>query len=217
LESADAIRFAGQAFTISFYARKGANYSATSSALVVKVTSGTGTDQPINGGYTGSVDVISQTATLTTTWQRFQYTATMGTTATEFGIQMNFTPTGTAGAADYFEYTGVQIELGSIATTFKRSNGSGGNIQGELAACQRYFMKYSSDFLGSALSVNLMANGLFFPVTMRTTPTFANGSYNTGTFASQNLSKTSAQLYNGATTWTTGTNVTFTLDVSAEL
>jgi hypothetical protein len=181
-ESTDAIRFAGQVFTISFYARKGANYSATSSALAVKVTSGTGTDQPINGGYTGSVDVISQTATLTTTWQRFQYTATMGTTATEFGIQMNFTPTGTAGAADYFEYTGVQIELGAIATTFKRS--AGGSIQGELAACQRYyqFIGGSTDsfpLLGGYIGAETLRVPIVFPVQMRVSPTVTkNGTWN---------------------------------------
>lgn len=213
-ETVNTIPLVGQTVTLSFYARRGANYSATSNILNASIRTGTGTDQNWISGYTGEATPLTTNATLTTTWQRFTVSGTIATTANELTVLFQFTPTGTAGAADLVEITGVQLEVSASATAFSRACGT---IQGELAACQRYFMKYSSDFLGSALSVNLMANGLFFPVTMRTTPTFANGSYNTGTFASQNLSKTSAQLYNGATTWTTGTNVTFTLDVSAEL
>jgi hypothetical protein len=138
LESLNSYRFAGQTVTLSFYARKGANYSAASSALGVKLQSGTGTDNNIIVGFTGNTDVISQTATLTTTWQRFTYSGTVGASATQVGALFTFTPVGTAGANDYFEITGVQIEQGSTATTFSRA---GGTIQGELAACQRYYWR----------------------------------------------------------------------------
>jgi hypothetical protein len=124
--------------TISFYARAGANYSAASSNLGVRLFTGTGTDQPLQS-FTGFATAVNSTATLTTSWARYSYTITLGSTVTEFGLNFNFVPVGTAGAADYFDVTGVQIELGSVATTFKRA--SGGTIQGELAACQRYFEK----------------------------------------------------------------------------
>ena len=177
-ESVNSIPYAGKTVTLSFYARKGALYSPTSSALGVTLFSGTGTDQRIASGYTGSATPISQTATLTTTWQRFSYTGTIASTATQLGVYFLSTPTGTAGATDFYEVTGVQLELGSTATTFSRA---GGTIQGELAACQRYF--YSVNYLvGTKAAYNVIANGravgttsalvtVTLPVSMRVAPT----------------------------------------------
>ena len=136
LETKDSLRFAGQTITFSFYARKGANYSGASSNLALNISSGTGTDQNnISGAFTGATVLTNTTATLTTSFQRFTYTVTVGSTATQLGFYWTFTGVGTAGAADYVEITGIQMELGSYATTFSRA---GGTIQGELAACQRY-------------------------------------------------------------------------------
>ena len=159
IETANSIPYAGKTVTLSFYARKGANYSSASDALTALLVSGTGTDQSQVTGFTGAVTLISQTATLTTTWQRFAYTATIGATATELGIQFQYTPVGTAGAADYFEVTGVQIDYGtytsSTAPAFRRA---GGTIQGELAACQRYYEKTYA--IGTAAGTNTSV-GLF--------------------------------------------------------
>jgi hypothetical protein len=184
-ESVNAIPYAGQTVTLSFYARRGANFSATSNALSANLYTGTGTDQNPFVAYTGSANPITGTATLTTTWQRFTFTGTLAATATELYISLGFTPTGTAGAADYFEITGVQLELGSTATTFSRA---GGTIQGELAACQRYYQ-----FVGGGSAVFPMSGGyasaasqnyrwpLSFPVQMRVSPTITkNGTWGTG-------------------------------------
>jgi hypothetical protein len=80
-ESADSYRFAGQTVTLSFYAKKGANYSAASSILVSNVTTGTGTDQRMYD-FTGKVEQ-TQNNTLTTTWQRFTHTVTIASSVTE--------------------------------------------------------------------------------------------------------------------------------------
>jgi hypothetical protein len=135
-ESINTIPFAGKTITFSFYARAGANYSPTSNALAYNLASGTGTDQNVLTAYTGETNVVSGTATLTTTWQRFTATGTMSASATEMYIRFSYSPTGTAGANDYYEVTGVQIDVGSAATPFKTYAVT---IQGELAACQRYF------------------------------------------------------------------------------
>ena len=185
LETVNSIPLAGKTVTLSFYARAGANYSSASNALTLILRYGTGTDQNvITAGYTGSTNVISETATLTTTWQRFTYTGTIATTATEIGLQFSNTPVGTAGAADYFEVTGVQLEVGSVATQFSRA---GGTIQGELAACQRYYFRTGqgastlyepfATWSGAYNTTTIDPIVVPAPVTMRVNPTaleFAN-------------------------------------------
>jgi hypothetical protein len=174
MENVNSTPFIGQTVTFSFYARAGANYSAASSILVAQVKSGTGTDQNAQVGLTGSVNVINQNATLTTTWQRFSYSGTVGTTATQLAANFVFIPVGTAGAADYFEVTGVQLEIGNQASPFTRA---GGTIQGELAACQRYYWRETTastfGFLGfgSATSSTDVISNFILPVEMRVTPT----------------------------------------------
>ena len=174
IESANAIRYAGQTVTFSFYARAGANYSAASSILQALIYSGTGTDQNLLSGFTGSATPINQNATLTTTWQRFSYSATISSSATELATAFYFTPVGTASTNDYYEITGVQLELGSVATAFSRA---GATIQGELAACQRYYYRqnaqgtYNYFASGFADQTTTALIPLTLPSTMRSTPT----------------------------------------------
>ena len=175
-ETINSIPYAGKSITFSFYARAGANFSATSSQLTVQLQTGTGTDQnALMTGYTGLTNAVNSTATLTTTWQRFTYTATLGATITEIAPYFTFAPTGTAGANDYYEITGVQVEIGSVATNFTRA---GGTIQGELAACQRYYQRINTIGNTYALLASGFANSTTqslmtvpFKTVMRTTPT----------------------------------------------
>lgn len=163
MESADSYRFAGQTVTFSFYARAGANYSPTSSLLGFRLASGTGTDQNLlTGGYTGNVNVLDSTQAITTTWTRYSFTASVGSTATELGLFFYSTPTGTAGANDWFEVTGVQVEVGSQVSPFIRAGG--GTLQGELAACQRYYEK-SYDQATAPATANIAAGLCMFSIT----------------------------------------------------
>jgi hypothetical protein len=174
-ETINSIPYAGKSITFSFYARKGANYSPTSSALGVQLISGTGTDQNVITGYTGSTNVVNQTATLTTTWQRFSYTGTVAATATELCVYFSNTPVGTAGAADYYEVTGVQIDLNSVALPFQTA--SGNSIQGELAMCQRYYFRtttgVANQLIGAGIASGVTTASIYVvpPVTMRIAPT----------------------------------------------
>lgn len=176
VETSNAIPFAGKAVTVSFYARAGANYSPTGSALATQLQTGTGTDQnPYS--YTGGAIVNNPSFTLTTTWQRFAFNGTIGATATEFYLRFGMTPTGTAGASDYYELTGVQIDLGTYtAATAPVYRLSGGTLAGELAACQRYYWRGSTSGSGQTLcygyaqSTTTAVGIITLPVTMRTFP-----------------------------------------------
>jgi hypothetical protein len=173
IETIDTIPFVGKTVTLSFYARAGANYSNASSALGYQLRTGTGTDQNVTS-FTGVANPISTSVTLTTTWQRFTASVTLATSVTQLGLNFYALTTGTAGANDYFEITGVQLEVGSVATPFTTATGT---IQGELAACQRYYYQSDTDVqtwtnLQYQANVNVSRGGtLYFPQTMRTTPT----------------------------------------------
>ena len=174
-ETINSIPFVGKTVTLSFYARAGANFSPAGSALYSGLYYGTGTDQNYGSSYTGTTQVFNQANTLTTTWQRFTVSGTVATAATELSIVFQSTPVGTASTNDYAEITGVQIDIGSVALPFRTN---GGTIQGELAACQRYYQ-----VVGGADSVFPIASGyasgaglylrypISFPVELRTTPT----------------------------------------------
>lgn len=220
-ESVNSIPFAGKTVTLSFYARAGANYSSTSNALLALLVTGTGTDQNVvTAGYTGTANTISQTATLTTTWQRFQYTGAIPTTTTEIGLIFQSTPTGTAGANDYFEITGVQIDVGSVALPFRTFSQT---LQGELSACQRYFLSLNNNVTATADYFNggyYSTTGLYgvvnFPVQMRVAPStsftagstfqaWIGGSATTCSAIGQNItSPLSASLYVNTTAKTAG-------------
>jgi hypothetical protein len=173
-ESVNSIPFAGKTVTLSFYARRGANYSGTSNLMITQLSTGTGTDQTIWGGFTGQTNAIDSTATLTTTWQRFTFTGTLASNITQLSMQIAVNPTGTAGAADFFEVTGVQLETGSVATQFKTYAAT---LQGELSACQRYYQRKASTANYQPYSMGFNYNTtqstwvMALPVTMRTSPT----------------------------------------------
>jgi hypothetical protein len=146
IETVNSIPYAGKAITLSFYARAGANYSPTSSALLVYLQTGTGTDQNYINGFTGASNIVNgSTATLTTTWQRFTFNATVGATATQLAVALNMNPTGTAGAADYCEVTGFQLEIAASASAYSPCTDT---YATELAACQRYYQRITSAAYG---------------------------------------------------------------------
>jgi hypothetical protein len=169
-ENINSIPYAGKTLTLSFYARAGANYSSSANGLIINLKSGTVSNGDVISDTFANV-IVGQTATLTTTWQRFTYTGTMVATDTAIGLQMYYTPVGTASTNDYFEVTGVQLEASTVASAYAPN---GATYQAELAACQRYLPTITgtgNTFIGVAANTTASRVNIPFPVTARVLPT----------------------------------------------
>jgi hypothetical protein len=175
VETSNAWALRGKTVSYSFYARRGANYSPTSSLLTVQLVTGTGTDETVRAGMTNQTTALNGTATLTTSWQRFTYTTTLSNVMTSLSALVASTPVGTAGANDWFEITGVQLEISPVATPFEfLPTGT------ELALCQRYYINIvepnnTTDFNFPVVreSTTTAVATVFLPTTMRTRPSTA--------------------------------------------
>jgi hypothetical protein len=120
----------------------------------------------------------SSNLSVTTSWQRFTFSFTMPTvsgktfgTGSYLEAVINF-PNNTAQTIDIW---GVQLEAGSTATAFQTATGT---IQGELAACQRYYYVHASGGdVGSIIGMGAMTGSniveilVSFPTSMRIIPT----------------------------------------------
>ncbi len=177
LETINSVPLQGQQVTLSFYAKAGTNFSSAGSVLSVQLSTGTGTDETVVNMniWTGLATPIGAAQTITTSWVRYSFTATLSATATQVGITLFYTPSGTAGADDNVYFTGVQLEVGSVATPFEqRPYGT------ELALCQRYFYKSSSSDITGAWGAYYTSTAgrvwKSFPVSMRATPSITYSS-----------------------------------------
>ena len=221
LETLDSIPFAGKTVTLSFYARKGANFSHATSSIVSSVFTGTGTDQNYIGGYTGLATAFSNSSVVTTTWQRFTFTGSIASTATELAVNFSYDPSGTAGAADFFEVTGVMLEIGNQASPYAPATPT---YATELAACQRYYLASSTAIIwgGNVTSGSTYYVTYPWKVTMRVNPTVITTSGGASGFASGAPSGADVKTNEGwfsniANATASGAYFQFSLTASAEL
>jgi hypothetical protein len=168
----DARTFAGQTVTLSFWAK------ASSSTITYDVW----ISQVFGTGGSTQVTTLPATAqTLTTAWVRYSHTFTMPsisgkTIGADSFVEVQPIRSSLSGSGT-IDIAGVQFEAGSVATPFKRA---GGTIQGELAACQRYYWRASADSsttyaymtpYNPAYNGNTIYGAVQSPVTMRRSPT----------------------------------------------
>ena len=150
IETTNCADLAGKSVTLSFDAIAGANFSSSGSVITCQVYAGTGSDQgwtSLNSGsWSGFAISISASQAITTTKTRYSFTGSIPAGTNEIAVRFDVAGTGTAGANDWFQITGVQLEAGSTATDFERRP-----IGTELALCQRYYLKKA------ALTVNGLA------------------------------------------------------------
>jgi hypothetical protein len=176
IETSNCYDLQGKNITISWRAMQGSSY--TGGAQVLTIITGSGTDQGIasmvSGTWTSSAfNFPTVTGTLSTSFSTFTATFAVPAGTTEIGLRIstgNFSGTGSAN--DYLDITGVQLEVGTQATTFDyRSIGT------ELALCQRYYefngQSYNCVWNGNTTSGSTYYKGVTFIVTKRATPTIA--------------------------------------------
>lgn len=201
-ERGNVAKIAGRTVTFQCKVRKGANYSATGNLLTVRVSYGTAnTDSTVNiTGFGGTeVTLTSQSIALTATAQLVTATFTVPSTANQLGIYFNYSPTGTAGANDYFEIADVQLEYGSIATSIERRP-----LGLELMLCQRYYEIGPAYFINNGAVGVVNGTVISYKVSKRAVPTIVLGTpvENVGVTGTMNTSPVTTE---GFRLWTGST------------
>jgi hypothetical protein len=193
IETANVLLYAGKNLTFS-----GQVAASTSVPLTIQVQYSTSVDNAVNGTWTTITPTSGGTVTPTsTTYVSFTAVYAIPSTAKSMRIGIYHTGTVANGVVTYIG--NLQAEVGSTATTFSRG---GGTIQGELAACQRYYYLANADNPTGVLGLgtynqNSEALGfLSFPVSMRIAPT---ASASSGTDFWVFWSKNSADYVNSLT------------------
>jgi hypothetical protein len=175
--------FANQTVTISFWAK--ANSGTPAIAIELQQYFGTG------GSPSATVNTYAGKATISTSWARYSITATVPSISGKTigsnnndALNLNIwlssgsntaARTGSIGIQNNtFDIWGVQVEQGSVPTAFQTATGT---IQGELAACQRYYFRNTGGSAYSRIAATISTGSttaiaaVYFPVQMRVKPT----------------------------------------------
>jgi hypothetical protein len=163
---------AGNTVTLSFWAKADA---ARTVSILYRRSYG-------SGGSTAEQTSVGSAINITTSWVRYSVTTTVASLSGKTIGAGSFTQwilRFAAATAQTIDIWGVQLEYGSTATPFETASGS---LQGELAMCQRYYVRYSAADLSlgnyaqlsqTGFCVTTMLANLPFaaPATLRTKPT----------------------------------------------
>ncbi len=179
IETAQVEMLQGSTATYSVKLRVNSTFNAT--GLILKLqksaTADAGTGATWTDISTTSIALASlptTAGTSTATYYQGTITAAIPSDGTANSLRVIVDFNGGSASGSIVEYSQFMLELGSVPTTFMRA---GGTIQGELAACQRYYYRatpasnYSNFAIGSAISTTGAMLQSKFPTTMRTRPT----------------------------------------------
>ena len=163
----DVSTFASQTATFSFYVKASGTFTISGFAWQ-------------NFGSGGSTSVFTSltfsTSTTTTSWQRVTATLTvpsiLGKTVGTGNYISFYVRMASPTAGSTIDFSNWQVEAGSVATAFQTATGT---LQGELAACQRYYFKLPGSnnifYAGFNNSTTEAYSAIPLPVTMRARPT----------------------------------------------
>jgi hypothetical protein len=254
IEQQNSIGLIGKTVTLSFKAKVSSTTKLDNVKAAIVAWSGTAdtvTSDIISAwGAEGTNPTLIANATyentpanlgVTTSWASYSITAAVDTASTKNVIVFIWSDVTDTTLGDFLYVTDVQLEQGSTATPFQTATGT---IQGELAACYRYFQRIQDGSGGvDGYVCNALAYGsdaaygvmqFIAPFRSNPTATFTSGNYEVlqgnatiATLSSMILANptTTTQLIGGSTTgltsgqallMRTGTTA-FVLDISAEL
>jgi len=160
----DVTHTSGETVTVSFWA-KGTNPAGGSLEWTMM--------QRFGSGGSGNVSVTTS-FTITSSWVKYTHSFSLASVSgktigagSSLELLINQPAGDTSTTAWELNMANVQVEKGSVATDFEhRSYGE------ELALCQRYYWKDTHNgMVLTATAANRVIGCIYFPVTMRTTPT----------------------------------------------
>ena len=159
----------GQTLTASFYIKtSGTSYSGN---LILRIDYNTTSDAYAAGSWVGLSD-NAFTGSSVTSWTRKTNTFTVPSNAV--GIRFTLIPDTVQASGVVVKMTAAQLEAGSVVTSFSKA---GGTLQGELAACQRYYYRTGGvqfghlGIIATAASSTTLYGEWQLPVQMRAVPT----------------------------------------------
>lgn len=177
----DVRALAGKTVTISFWARS----ASGTPSIAIEMAQNFG-----NSPGSAELSIPVAKVACNTTWTRYSATVTLPTIAgktigTNNSLKLKFwTSAGTTYASatnslgiqsTTIDFWGIQVEEGSVATPFRRNANS---LQGELAACQRYYFRINNVGAATRFVTGIASNAsnwstgpIITPVPMRIVPT----------------------------------------------
>jgi hypothetical protein len=185
IETANAVQLANKTVTLSFWAS-----GTLGETITTQLGYSTSTDASFQGAFTLQT---GSARSLTTTPIRHSQTFTVDASAKTVQIRLI---SSLLQNTEFVAVTGVQLEIGSVATPFSRA---GGSIGGELALCQRYYYRRNSDATGGVMTTGYAYSSTntqqaaVHPVQMRTIPS---------------ITRSGLQITNAAGNRTNFTNIT---------
>jgi hypothetical protein len=180
LESGNVTALAGQTVTATVLVRANASWAATSGQALGFSVQKNSTANTLIGGTWSTISGASvtgaaiATGTSSSSWTKLTVTCVIPNDGTAAGLRLVLGESVAGPSGAYWEMAQCQLEIGAVATPFARA---GGSIGGELALCQRYYVRSGLGngfgFIGSQGFINSATAAFHFyslPVPMRVKP-----------------------------------------------
>ncbi len=172
----DVRTYAGQTVTLSFWAKSASNQTLASVSVV----------QNFGSGGSGSVTAVNNTSTaVTTSWARYSVTFSMPSISGKTIGTSSYVQVELQGAINNaLDLWGFQLEIGNTATAFQTATGT---LQGELAACQRYYQTGGATgvgFSGNVTNGSVYYYTYVYPVQLRVSSSVSLTNANNSNFSS---------------------------------